>query len=117
MEYGIRSSGYDGYVKWRITNHTNITVYDVSIASKKYTLSNGKEVSRSMESITSTLGPGESKTTMYDAVNAADYGGSVTKTNPTTLSRLSLEQPMIKFAAEKNGKKHGWESAGTVIMK
>ena len=117
LEYGIKSSGYNGYVKWRITNHNNTTVYNVSIADKEYTLSNGKKVSRSGGSITSTLGPGESKTTMSDAVNSDEHGGFGAKPNPATLTRLSLEQPMVKFAAEKYGTKYGWDSAGTVRKK
>ena len=116
LEYGIKSSGYNGRVKWRITNHTNTPVYAVSIAGKEYTLSNGKKVSRSGESITSTLGPGESKTTYSDPVNADENYGNWSDKNNNPVIRISLKTPMIRFATEKNGKKYGWDSAGIVKM-
>ena len=111
LEFGIRKSGYDGYVRWRITNYTkNVTVYDVSIADKKYTLSDGRIVSALGENIASTLGPGESKTNIEpDAVNTAEHGGFSRKANPAGLKSVSMKQPYVQFAVEKNGKRYGWD--------
>lgn len=116
LEYGIKTKGYNGYVSWRITNHTDKPVYHVKIADKEYILSNGNKRIMSGEKITVTLGPGESKTTWpSEPVNSSEY----TKqgfSNPVV--NISLKQPMITFQLEKEGeKRYGWDLKGTVKMK
>jgi hypothetical protein len=116
LEYGVMKK-YNGYVKWKITNHTQMTVYDVGIANKEYTLSNGKIVKRSGESLTSTLKPGASKTNISDAVNSSENYGAWSDKNDNPVKSIRLKIPMIRFAAEKNGKRYAWSEAGTVKQK
>lgn len=116
LEYGMKKK-YNGYVKWRITNHTQMTVYDVSIANKEYTLANGKKVSRAAESLTSVLKPNDPKTTMADAVNSDENYGNWSDKNNNPVTSVLLKTPMIRFAAEKNGQKYDWSMAGTVKLK
>lgn len=117
LEYGIHKNGYNGRVKWRITNQSNQTVYDVGISDKSYTLANGKVVKRLGERITSSLAPGQSKETMSDAVNSSENYGNWSDKNDNPVRYLQLATPMIKFAMEKNGTRIGWDQVGTVKMK
>ncbi len=105
----ISPKGYNGRIKWGLTNHTNAMIYSVSIADKVYTLSSGRVVKRSGETLSSKIAPGETKFTMSDAVNTAEKNY---KNNPVI--KISLKQPMIKFATEKRGKRTGWESLGVI---
>lgn len=116
LEYGIKKNGYNGYVKWRITNLSNQPVYNVSIADKNYKLSSGAIVKRSGENITSVLQPGESKTTMADAVNSDENHGSWSDKNDNPVTYLEVATPMIRFAFERYGNKVGWNTVGSVRM-
>lgn len=113
----ITAKGYSGKVKWRLTNHSNMTIYGVSIADKVYTLADKKVVKRSGESLSSKIAPGETKSTMSDAVNSSENYGNWSDKNDNPVVRITLEQPMIKFATEKKGKKYGWDRAGEVVTK
>ena len=113
----ISAKGYSGKVKWRLTNHTNMTIYGVSIADKVYTLADNRVVKRSGESLSSKIAPGETKSTMSDAVNSAENYGNWSDKNKNPVVKITLEQPMIKFAFEKRGKTHGWADGGSVVMR
>ncbi|TDY13831.1 hypothetical protein [Meridianimaribacter flavus] len=117
LEYGILSTGYNGRIKWRITNHTQMPVYDVGIANKTYTLSNGEIVSKPGETFSRMLGPGESKESLSDAVNPMEnYTKNWVTKNDNPIVKIHLDSPMIKFAAEKNGERYSWEKAGAVTL-
>ena len=113
----ISAKGYSGKVKWRLTNHTNQTIYGVSIANKVYTLADKKIVKRSGESLSSKIAPGETKSTMSDAVNSNENYASWSDKNKNPVVKITLEQPMIKFAFEKREKKHGWGDGGSVVLR
>ena len=55
LEYGVRSKGYDGLVKWKLTNHTQKPVYDVYIADRTYVLADKRVENRLGETMTTKL--------------------------------------------------------------
>lgn len=109
LEYGINPKGYNGYVKWRLTNHTNKTIYDVSINDKTYTLSDGRVATQSGESMANTIGPGGFGTTMPDPVNSSEYALNSDKNFENPVKSLSVEYPEIKFK-DKDGNEYSWDS-------
>ena len=118
LEYGVKSSAYDGYLKWRITNHTGVAIYNVSIMDKEYTLSDGRKVSISSKKITTKLGGYEIKTTTVDVVNPDEYGGFGDK-NPATIKTLTIERPVIMFSvSESSFRLYGWgDDIGSIRVK
>ena len=116
LEYGYKSSGYNGYIKWRLTNNSNTTVYNISIADKVYTMTDGRSIGRSGETISSRLSPGESKSTYSDAVNSDEHGGFGAVSNPASISQLRVERPMIRFSLQRNGSTQDWADFGRLIV-
>lgn len=111
------SEGYNGRIKWRLTNNTNATLYDLSISDKEYTLASGETVSCLGERITSTLAPGESKTTQSDAVNTTENYGAWSDKNDNSVVRIKLVTLMITFSLEKYGNRMSWNELGAVKLK
>lgn len=114
LECGVRSP-YDGYVRWRFTNKSNITVYDLTLNDKTYTLNNDKTVNRSGEQIASKVEPMDSKTSNADAVNSEENTGSFSDKNSNRVKEFSINGPIIKFAKERGGDKFSWEKFGTLV--
>ena len=115
LEYGYKSSGYNGYIKWRLTNNSTQTVYNVSIGDKVYTMTDGSTISRSGESIANSLSPVSSKTTMSDAVNSDEHGGFGAVNNPAMISQLRVNRPIIRFSLQRNTSSQDWSNYGSVI--
>ena len=114
LEYGIRSP-YDGEVRWRFTNKSNTTIYDVSINDKTYTLNDDKTVKCPGEEITSKLAPMDSKTSQPDPVNSDENKGSFSDKNSNRVKEINIKGPMIKIAKEKGGEQLSWDTFGTVV--
>ena len=117
LEVGMKSAGYDGYVRWRFTNKGNKTLYNIIISDKTYTLANGKTVDRSGEQVTLKLEPMDSKATEPDAVNSEENTGAYSDKNSNPAKRASFKGSIITFATEKDGTAKGWESYGTLEMR
>ncbi|MFK5985330.1 MAG: hypothetical protein QM479_07880, partial [Pseudomonadota bacterium] len=103
------SSAYNGRVKWKFTNHTQSTVYNVSIANKIYTLSDSKVVNRSGETIKSKVLSGESTFTITDAVNTDENYGNWSDKNDNPVVSVSLGNPSIKFRNTIDGPIVSWD--------
>lgn len=116
LEYGMKKR-YNGQVRWRITNHTQKTFYDIGIADKEYTLKDGKTVKVSGESFVNVLAPNESKTSMPDSVNSSENYGNWSDKNKNPVITAVLKTPMIQMAVTKNGERYDWGMAGSVILK
>jgi hypothetical protein len=110
VEYGIASKGWDGDVKWKITNLSSVTVYNVFLEDHNITLS-GKEPKHCLSQIfKSTLGPGETGTT------EPDYLLTSAK-NPPSLEKISFPKSIVTFKTDAKGERVGWEYAGNVSVK
>lgn len=116
LEYGIKSP-YDGYVRWKFTNNSNKTVYDVSINDKVYTLNDGQTVDRSGEQIASKIEPMDSKTSQPDAVNSSENTGTYSDKNSNGIKRLTVSRPTVELKTDKDGEKVGWDNFGTLEIK
>jgi hypothetical protein len=113
LEYGVNSKGYDGQVKWRFTNNSDITLYDIMINDKKYTLTSGETKGRLAEMITSVLGPGKSVSSVVnDYVNSAENYGTYSDKNDNPVVDVSVKEPVIRFKTDKKGKSISWEQYG-----
>jgi hypothetical protein len=113
LEYGVNSHGYNGQVRWRFTNYSDITLYDVMINDKKYTLSSGETKGRSGEMMTSTLGPGKSVSSVVnDYVNSGENYGTYSDKNDNQVVDVSVKEPVIRFKIDKKGKSISWEPNG-----
>ena len=115
LEWGTLKDGYNGYVKWRLTNHTAQTIYDIAFEDKVYTLSDGRTTKEWGQRVAGSLAPGASVVKM-DNVNASENTGGLTRRNSNPVKKVEIKEPMLKFAVEKGGERHGWELAGTLEM-
>ena len=93
--------------QWRVKNETNRTLYDVSIDNKTYVCSNEKEISRSGESVTSTLSPSETDSTMPDNLDRE-------KCPRITGVHFDDLDTIIEFQIERNGRTYNWGEFGNV---
>ncbi len=114
IEYGIHPSGYNGRVVWKITNHTNTTLYNVRIARGEYTLSDGRRVERTTGNI-GRMDPGQSKTSSQISINTGENYGAWSDQNDNPVIRISLDTPMVLFSTERSGPVHDWGTYGTVV--
>jgi len=111
LEYGVNQNGYDGKVKWRLTNYTNTIYYNVSINDKRYTLSNSQTREASSETFFygTTFGPGQLLTTT-DAVNSNENYGNWSDKNDNPVTGVKVGYPEIELALEKNGATYPWDN-------
>ncbi|MDZ4859641.1 MAG: VWA domain-containing protein [Candidatus Hydrogenedentes bacterium] len=96
---------------WRIENKSDLTLYDVAIKKKTYTLVNGATRTGPAEAfIRSTLKPGEASNTSWDSFGKASHFKDVTVEPPTVTFRLSRDSRTIAWdqilspSAGKNAK-------------
>lgn len=94
----------------------HITVYDISLNDKTYTLSDDKTVNRSGEQIAAKVEPMDSKTSNADAVNSDENKGAFSDKNSNKVKEFSIKGPIIKFAKERGGDKINWETVGTLVI-
>jgi hypothetical protein len=108
LEYGISKNGYDGYVKWRLTNKSNKTLLNVVMGDKTYTLQDQKTVKRLGGSISTILAPKLSATEMSDPVNSSENVGSFYPTNNNPVIQIEVKDPIVKFNLSNDGKTYNW---------
>jgi hypothetical protein len=113
LEWGTKPD-YNGKVAWRFRNNTNRTVYDVSIADRRYTLASGQEKGVSGQYMTWTLPAGESKT-IYDYVNSSQNTGTWSNRNSNSVEYVALKAPNIRLKVNKSDpRRTSWSDYGTV---
>ena len=112
LAYGIKKKGYDGTVRWRVTNLTTLPLYNVSIGNKTYQLSDGRVIKKSGEGLTKPLRSGESETFLPDNPNPEDYLGN--KPNPASLRGVNTESPAVKFSLARGESAVDWARHGKV---
>ena len=116
LEYGIREKGYDGRIRWRITNMTENELYDVTIGKQQYTFGRDFNMTKKARRITKKIKANDSKSTKQIDLNSIENTGQFQDKNNNPFYLITIEEPVIAFKLSKDGALMNWAEWGTVTM-